>query len=166
MVPTTIVKSWGIARPSTLLATVAVIQFSSLDSTVTSMTGQRADIADRIARLAHAGDHGDVATYREIYAADATWQFTADPLVGVDAIVAQAVAGRAAGRIGSGSGLCHVVTTVASDVGDAIAESDSYVLVYATSGDAPALRSIVRYHDTWRLDGDAWRLTARRISRV
>jgi hypothetical protein len=133
------------------------------------MTGQRADITDianLVARLAHAGDHGDVATYREIYAAGATWEFTADPLVGVDAIIAQAVAGRAAGRIGSGSGLCHVVTTVASDVGDATAESDSYVLVYDTSGDAPALRSIVRYHDAWQLDGDAWRLTARRISRV
>jgi hypothetical protein len=130
------------------------------------MTGQRADIADLIARLAHAGDHGDVAIYREIYAPDATWEFTADPLVGVEAIVAQAVAGRAAGRIGPGCGLCHVVTTVASDVGEATAESDSYVLVYDTSGDAPALRSIVRYHDAWRLDGDAWRLTARRISRV
>jgi hypothetical protein len=128
-----------------------------MDSNVTQLIGQR------IARLAHIGDSGDLAEYAAIYADDATWEYSAGALRGVDAIIEQARSGRDAGRVGPGSGLRHVVTTVAVEAGEAGAESDAYILVVDTSVKPPQLRSLVTYHDVWRHDGTSWRLTARRI---
>jgi hypothetical protein len=72
----------------------------------------RAEIADLISRLAHVGDHGDLDGYRALYTDDATWEYTAGPVHGVDAIIANARAGRDSGRVGPGGELRHVVTTV------------------------------------------------------
>jgi hypothetical protein len=127
--------------------------------------GDRAEIADLIARLAIVADSGDLAGYDDAYAEDAIWEHQSGTRHGRQSIVDAALARRASGVGGPGSGTRHVVTnlTVSFPAPDT-AEAGCYVLFYVDATASPTLRSIVEYHDSLRRGPDGWRITHRRIT--
>lgn len=130
------------------------------------------EVRNLLARLAQLADAGDVDAYVALMTDDVVWTMPASPHVGLagserighDAIASGARERIAAGLQGAGSNTMHTVSTITVTFeSDASAIADSSFVFWTQTTTTPVATSIGRYHDTFRLDGGAWKLARREI---
>jgi ketosteroid isomerase-like protein len=117
-----------------------------------------AEIRDLTGRLALAADEGDLATYQTLWAPDGVWDFRlTEPhsrIEGLDAIREHFVRRCEAGVVGPKTGQIHSITSQTIKVDGDQATGRAYMVVHQWTGDAPTLRTVVKYYDRYaRIDG-------------
>jgi ketosteroid isomerase-like protein len=131
------------------------------------------EIRNLLARLAQLADAGQVDEYLGLLTDDVVWAMPASPHLDLPASErrghAEIAAGirerAAAGLQGPGTGTMHVVTTTSVRLdGEDAATSHSSFLFYGPGPSGPALRSMGRYHDTFRRTAGGWKLSRRTVS--
>ena len=106
------------------------------------------------------GDEGDPEEYRRVYTPDATWRMGEARQSGADEIVAAAVARRAKGVSGPGTGTRHLVVTLHVEVAGDSARAVSYFVFLAGT----AIRTVGTYHDELARTGAGWQIRRREIT--
>ena len=131
------------------------------------------EIHQALARLAHLADDGAVTDYLDLFTEDAVWETPevaatgtkADRRAGRAEIGEGVIARRASGIQGPGSATRHAIHTIEVTGGpDGTATSVAYWAFYRSTTSAPALASLGRYDDAWKLTGAGWKLAYRRIT--
>jgi len=132
------------------------------------------EIHQALARLAHLADDGEIGEYLAMFTDDAVWETPEVPATGTKAdlrtgradIGVGVAARRASGVQGPGSATRHAITTIEVLPGadDGTADSVSYFAFYRSTTTEPALATMGRYDDTWRLTAGGWKLAYRRIT--
>ena len=129
------------------------------------------DIRALLAELAFQADDGELDTYLDLFTEDAVWEMPANAAAGVPAarlegradISASVQQRRAIGVQGPGTGAMHHLTTMRIHVhGDEGSGYVYYQFIGLVDG-RPALRTVGRYHDTYRRTADGWKLSARTV---
>jgi 3-phenylpropionate/cinnamic acid dioxygenase small subunit len=122
-------------------------------------------IRNVISRLAILADQGDLDDYIDEFTSGAEWRLADLALSGRAEIRAAAEERRAGGVTGPGTNTRHVITTVAvTTQGTDAGSADSYFLFFQSTSTAPSLFNMGWYHDTFKREGDRWRLARREIT--
>ncbi len=133
----------------------------------------RAEIVDLLARVVHAGDDGDLATYAGLLSDDVTWSMPGVEHVGRAAVLDGIRSRHDSGQSGPRSGTRHVLTTTVVDLaadeagtagGTRASARSTWLLVGEGDGGSAAVRRFGTYHDEVVRTPAGWRLAARRIA--
>ena len=129
------------------------------------------EIRTLLAELAFQADDGELETYLDLFTDDAVWEMPANAAAGVPAarlegradISASVQQRRAIGVQGPGTGAMHHLTTMRIHVHDDKGSGYVYYQFIGLVDGRPALRTVGRYHDTYRRTADGWKLSARTV---
>ena len=117
-----------------------------------------------LARIARSTDYGSVEDYLANFTEDAVIEMQGHSTrTGREALQAAAVQGRAAGKLGPGSGTYHVVVPGQPIVEGQNAKSESRFIFVVHSDAGLQVGAIGRYHDVEHLTDFGWKLWRRII---
>ena len=129
------------------------------------------DIRTLLAELAFQADDGELDTYLDLFTEDAVWEMPANAAAGVPAahlegraeISASVQQRRAIGVQGPGTGAMHHLTTTRVEVDGDEGSGYVYYQFVALVDGRPAVRTVGRYHDTYRRTAAGWKLSRRTV---